>query len=107
MATTITGSGPFKTVRVDLGATAAKVEAITLPRWAREVEVSVYASDNTTATAGTFSSSGTDGADPDASAIRIDSAERKFFGFAPSESAVLIYVSADVINAVAHVRVTS
>lgn len=107
MATTITGSGPFKTVRVDLGATAAKVEAITLPRWAREVEVSVYASDNTTATAGTFSSSGTDGANPDAAAIRIDSAERKFLGFSPSESAVVIYVSGDVINAVAHVRVTS
>jgi len=107
MATTITGSGPLKTTRVDLGATAAKVEAITLPRWAREVEVSVYASDNTTATAGTLSATGTDGADPDASAIRIDSAERKYLGLMPSESAVVLYVSADVTNGVAHVRVTS
>jgi hypothetical protein len=107
MATTITGNGPLKTTRVDLGATAAKVEAITLPRWTREVEVSVYAADNTTAAAGTISSSGTDGGDPDASAIRIDSGERKFFGFAPSDNEVTIYVSGDVVNAAAHLRVTT
>lgn len=107
MATTITGSGPFKTARVDLGATLGKAEAITLPRWAREVEISIYESDDTTGTGGSLSSSGTDGGDPDANAIRIDVSERKFLGFMPSESAVVLYVSGDTADAIAHVRVTS
>jgi hypothetical protein len=107
MATTITGNGPIKTARVPLGATIGNATAITLTRWTREVEVSVYESDNTTATGGTVSSSGTDAAAADGAAIRIDSGERKFFGFAPSDNEVTIYVSGDTANAVAHLRVTT
>lgn len=107
MATTITGNGPIKTQRISLSATIGNATAITLPRWAREVELSVYESDNTTATGGKISSTGTDAAASDSNAIRIDSAERKFLGFSPSESAVTIYVSGDTANAVAHLRVTT
>ena len=107
MATTITGNGPLKTARVPLGGTAGYTTAITLPRWARDVQVAVYESDDSTQTGGTLSSSGTDGAVPDASAIRIDSAVPMFFGLSPSENEVTIYVGGDEIDAVAHIRVTS
>jgi hypothetical protein len=107
MATTITGNGPLKTARVPLGGTAGNTTAITLPRWARDVQVGVYESDNSTQTGGTLSSSGTDGAAADSAAIRIDSAVPMFFGLSPSENEVTIYVSGDEIDAVAHIRVTS
>jgi hypothetical protein len=107
MAATITKAGspgPI-TDRIALGATAGNVTRITFPRWAREITIRIFASDNTTASAGFVSATGTDGAAYDADAVRIESGIPYMLNPPPGAPAVVLYVAGASSDDVAHVSV--
>ena len=123
MAATVTKSGSpgVITDRIALGATAGNATAVTFPRWAREISVRIFASDNETQSAGFVSSTGTDGAAIDSNgvdlryAIVLDSKDRTPSVISnaagspvgPGTPATVLYVSADSANDVAHVSVSA
>ena len=102
---TKTGSpGPI-TDQVALGGTAGNVTRVTFPRWAREISVRIFASDNTTPSAGFVSHSGTDGAAYNADAVRLEESVPFMVNSSPGATAVILYVAGDGANDVAHVSV--
>lgn len=109
MAATVSKSGSpgVITDRIALGATAGNATAITFPRWAREIAVRIFASDNETQSAGFVSSTGTDGAAMDSNGVRIEQGIPYMANPSPGTPAVTIYVSADSANDVAHVSVSA
>lgn len=107
MAATVTKAGtpgPI-TDRIALGGTAGNVTQITFPRWAREIAVRIFASDNTTASAGFVSNSGTDGAAYNADAVRIEESVPFMVNPSPGGPAVVLFVAGDGANDVAHITV--
>lgn len=109
MAATVTKSGtpgPI-TDRVALGGTAGNATAITFPRWAREIAIRIFASDNETQSAGFVSSTGTDGAAMDNNGVRIESGIPYMVNPSPGSPATVLYVSGDSANDVAHVSVSA
>lgn len=109
MAATVSKSGTpgVITDRIALGGTAGNATAITFPRWAREISVRVFASDNETQSAGFVSSTGTDGAAMDANGVRIELGIPFMVNPSPGSPATVLYVSADSANDVAHVSVSA
>jgi hypothetical protein len=109
MAATVTKSGSPGTItdRIALGATAGNATAITFPRWAREISVRIFASDNETQSAGFVSSTGTDGAAIDSNGIRVELGVPFMVNPSPGTLATVLYVSADSANDVAHVSVSA
>ena len=109
MAATVSKAGtpgPI-TDRISLGATAGNVTQITFPRWAREISVRIFASDNTTASAGFVSNSGTDGAAYNADAVRVEASIPYMVNPSPGGQAVVLFVAGDGSNDVAHVTVSA
>jgi hypothetical protein len=107
MAATVTKAGspgPI-TDRIALGGTAGNVTQIAFPRWAREISVRIFASDNTTPSAGFVSHSGTDGAAYNADAVRIEESVPFMVNSSPGAHAVVLYIAGDNANDVAHVTV--
>lgn len=109
MAVTVTKSGSpgVITDRIALGATPGNATAITFPRWAREIAVRIFASDNETPSAGFVSSTGTDGAASDSNAIRIEASIPYMANPSPGTPATVLYVSADNADDVAHISVSA
>jgi hypothetical protein len=98
--------GPI-TDRVSLGGTAGNATKLTFPRWAREIAVRIFASNNETQSAGFVSSTGTDGAAMDSNGIRVELGVPFMLSPSPGGPAVELYVSADSANDVAHVSVSA
>lgn len=109
MAATVSKSGTpgVITDRIALGGTAGNATAITFPRWAREISVRIFASDNETPSAGFVSSTGTDGAAMDSNGIRIENSIPYMVNPTAGGPAVTLYVSGDSANDVAHVSVSA
>lgn len=109
MAATVSKSGTpgVITDRIALGGTAGNATAITFPRWAREISIRIFASDNETQSAGFASSTGTDGAAMDSNGVRIELGIPFMVNPSPGSPATVLYVSADSANDVAHISVSA
>lgn len=109
MAATVSKSGTpgVITDRIALGGTAGNATAITFPRWAREIAIRIFASDNETQSAGFVSSTGTDGAAMDSNGVRVELGIPYMVNPSPGGPATVLYVSADSANDVAHVSVSA
>lgn len=109
MAATVSKSGSPGAItdRIALGGTAGNATAITFPRWAREISVRIFASDNETPSAGFVSSTGTDGAAMDSNGVRVENSIPFMANPSPGSPATVLYVSADSANDVAHVSVSA
>lgn len=109
MAATVSKSGtpgPI-TDRIALGATGGNATAVTFPRWAREISIRIFASDNETQSAGFVSSTGTDGAAIDSNGVRVELGVPYMLNPSPGGAAVVLYVSGDAANDVAHISVSA
>lgn len=109
MAATVSKSGtpgPI-TDRIALGGTGGNVTAVTFPRWAREISIRIFASDNETQSAGFVSSTGTDGAAIDSNGVRVELGVPYMLNPSPGGAAVVLYVSGDAANDVAHISVSA
>ncbi len=109
MAATVSKSGTpgVITDRIALGGTAGNATAITFPRWAREISIRIFASDNETQSAGFVSSTGTDGAAMDSNGVRVELGVPFMLNPSPGSPATVLYVSGDNANDVAHVSVSA
>jgi len=107
MAATVTkaGSPGAITDQIALGGTGGNTTAVTFPRWAREIAVRIFASDNTTPSAGSASTTGTDGAAADANSVRIEESIPFMVNPSPGSAAVTLYISGDNADDVAHITV--